>query len=117
MGIGIRRGVCESALEPRGVWEGPWRIGQGSEPDLRAVRDYRGASGNVALVELCTHLAYRKGEAGKSPPVRRRARALSQQTTSESWETCAASRLPTQVSNPAVREESPRESREAIRCG
>jgi hypothetical protein len=57
--------------------------GQGSKPDLRnsAVRDYRGASGNVAIVDLCTHLAYRKGEAGQHPPVRRRARALSQQNT------------------------------------
>src|SRR5205823_1091031 len=44
-----------------------------------AVRDYRGASGNVARVELCTHLAYRKGEDGNPPPVHRRARALSQQ--------------------------------------
>jgi hypothetical protein len=46
----VRWGVCESALKPRGTWEGPWRIGQGSEPDLRnsAVQDYRGASGNVA---------------------------------------------------------------------
>ena len=33
-----------------------------------------------------THLAYRKGEAGKPPPVRRRARALSQQPTSEALE-------------------------------
>src|SRR5437762_12867569 len=61
---------------------------QGSKPDLRnsAVRDYRGASGNVARVELCTHLAYRKGEDGNPPPVHRRARALSQQPTSEAWE-------------------------------
>jgi hypothetical protein len=81
-------GVCESALKPLGVWEGSWRIGQGSKPDLRnsAVRDYRGASGNVARVELCTHLAYRKGEDGNPPPVHRRARALSQQPTSERWE-------------------------------
>jgi len=33
----------------------------------------------VARVELCTHLAYRKGEDGNPPPVHRRARALSQQ--------------------------------------
>ena len=33
--------------------------GRDSEPDLGklAVRDYRGASGNVAMVEMCTHLA------------------------------------------------------------
>src|SRR5205807_6285985 len=53
-----------------------------------AVRDYRGASGNVARVELCTHLAYRKGEDGNPPPVHRRARALSQQPMSEAWESC-----------------------------
>ncbi len=81
-------GVCESALKPRGVWEGSWRIGQGSKPDL--VKFGRpglsGASGNVARVELCTHLAYRKGEDGNPPPVHRRARALSQQPISETWD-------------------------------
>lgn len=35
---------------------------QDSEPDLRnsAVRDYRGASGNAAKVELCTRLATKR---------------------------------------------------------
>jgi hypothetical protein len=44
--------------------------GQHFEPDLRnsAVRDYRGAAGNVAMVELCTHLADRKGKDGNPPP-------------------------------------------------
>jgi len=42
----------------------------------------------VARVELCTHLAYRKGEDGNPPPVHRRARALSQQPMSEAWESC-----------------------------
>ena len=56
-------GVCESALKPRGVWEGSWRIGQGSKPGEKFGRPgLSGASGNVASVELCTHVAYRKGE-------------------------------------------------------
>jgi len=38
------------------------------------------------MVDRCTHLAYRKGEADQPPPVHRRARALSQQPTSETWE-------------------------------
>jgi hypothetical protein len=35
------------------------KTSQGFKPDLGnlAVRDYRGASGNAAMVELCTHLA------------------------------------------------------------
>src|SRR5260370_13960120 len=49
-----RRGVCAPALQPRPSWEGPWKIGQGLKPDPGnlAVRHYRGASGNVATVEL-----------------------------------------------------------------
>lgn len=41
------------------MWEGSLTIGQDFEPDLRnsAVRDYRGASGNVAMVELGIRLA------------------------------------------------------------
>jgi hypothetical protein len=48
------RGVCESALKPRQSWEGPWKKCYGSEPDLGkpAVRDYRGAPRNAAMVEL-----------------------------------------------------------------
>ena len=47
------------ALEPHGSREGSRKKGQGSEPDLGnpAVRDYRGASGNVARVEMRSHLA------------------------------------------------------------
>jgi len=33
-----------------------------------AVRDYRGASGNVAMVEMRSRLAYRKSESGNPPP-------------------------------------------------
>jgi hypothetical protein len=52
---------------------------QGFKPDPGnlAVRHYRGASGNVATVEL-NPPRNRKGEAGNPPPVSRRARALSQ---------------------------------------
>jgi hypothetical protein len=54
-----RRGVCAPALEPRGEWEGSRKRCQGFKPDLgnSAVRHYRGASGNVAMAELRTHLA------------------------------------------------------------
>ena len=43
---------------------------QGFQPDPGnpAVRDYRGASGNVAMVEMRSRLAYRKSEAGNPPP-------------------------------------------------
>jgi hypothetical protein len=33
-----------------------------------AVRDYRGASGTVAMVEMRSRLAYRKSESGNPPP-------------------------------------------------
>jgi len=47
-------GGCELALELGAIWEGSLTTGQHFEPDLRnsAVRDYRGAAGNVAMVEL-----------------------------------------------------------------
>ena len=53
------RGVCEPALKPLRSWVGPWRKGQGFKPDLGnpAVRDYRGASGNVVMAEMGTHPA------------------------------------------------------------
>jgi hypothetical protein len=53
------RGVCEPALEPRGEWEGSQTRGQDFKPDLgnSAVRHYRGAFENVAMVETRTHLA------------------------------------------------------------
>ena len=53
------RGVCVPALKPRRKWEGPRKKCQGFKPDLGdpAVRDYRGASGNVAMVEMRSHLA------------------------------------------------------------
>ena len=40
-------------------WEGSSTECQGLKPDLRnsAVRHYRGASGNVAMVEMRSHLA------------------------------------------------------------
>ena len=53
------RGVCEPALEPRGEWEGSRTRGQDFKPDLgnSAVRHYRGAFENVAMVEMRTQLA------------------------------------------------------------
>ena len=53
------RGVCEPALEPRGEWEGSETRGQDFKPDLGnpAVRHYRGAFENVAMVEMRTQLA------------------------------------------------------------
>src|SRR5882724_13541513 len=53
------RGVCEPALEPRGEWEGSETRGQEFKPDLGnpAVRHYRGAFENVAMVEMRTQLA------------------------------------------------------------
>src|ERR1700674_4777090 len=53
------RGVCAPALKPRGEWEGSRTICQGFKPDLgnSAVRHYRGAFENVAMVEMRTQLA------------------------------------------------------------
>ena len=53
------RGACEPALNPRRRWEDPRKKGQGLKPDSGnpTVRDYRGASGNVARVEMRSHLA------------------------------------------------------------
>ena len=48
------RGECEPALKPLPRREGLWKKSQGFKPDPGnlAVRHYRGASGNVAMVEL-----------------------------------------------------------------
>ena len=53
------RGVCEPALEPHDEGEGSRTKGQDFKPDLgnSAVRHYRGASENVAMVEMRTQLA------------------------------------------------------------
>jgi len=53
------RGVCVPALEPRGEREGSRTRCQGFKPDLgnSAVRHYRGAFENVAMVEMRTQLA------------------------------------------------------------
>src|SRR5712692_4484040 len=53
------RGVCEPALEPRGEWEGSRTRCQDFKPDLgnSAVRHYRGAFENVAMVEMRSQLA------------------------------------------------------------
>ena len=54
-----RRGVCAPALEPRGEWKGSRTRGQDFKPDLgnSAVRHYRGAFENVAMVEMRSQLA------------------------------------------------------------
>ena len=56
------RGVCEPALDPRGEWEGSQTRGQDFKPDLgnSAVRHYRGAFENVAMVEMRTQLAFER---------------------------------------------------------
>jgi eukaryotic-like serine/threonine-protein kinase len=53
------RGVCVPALEPRGEGEGAPTKCQDFKPDLgnSAVRHYRGASENVAMVEMRSQLA------------------------------------------------------------
>src|SRR6266851_3265995 len=53
------RGVCEPALEPRCEWEGSRTRDQDFKPDLgnSAVRHYRGAFENVAMVEMRSQLA------------------------------------------------------------
>jgi len=53
------RGVRAPALKPRGEWEGSRTKCQGFKPDLgnSAVRHYRGAFENVAMVEMRTQLA------------------------------------------------------------
>src|SRR6202008_4799152 len=63
-------GVCEPALEPRGEREGSRTRCQGFKPDLgnSAVRHYRGAFENVAMVEMRTQLANRKSGPGNPPP-------------------------------------------------
>jgi hypothetical protein len=60
------RGVCAPALKPRGEWEGSRTKCQGFKPDLgnSAVRHYRGASENVAMAELRTHLATERVSVG-----------------------------------------------------
>ena len=58
------RGVCAPALEPRGEWEGSRTKCQGFKPDLgnSAVRHYRGAFENVAMVEMRTQLAIERAD-------------------------------------------------------
>ena len=53
---------------------------QGFKPDLGnpAVRDYRGAEGNVAMVETVNPSCNRKSRNGNPPPTAGRALALSQ---------------------------------------
>jgi len=61
-------------------WEGPRKIGQGFKPDPGnlAVRHYRGASRNVRHGETVTPSRNRKSGNGNPSPTARRARSLSQ---------------------------------------
>ena len=65
------RGVCESALKPHCAWKGPWqKYGQDFQPDLGnpAVRNDRGASGNVNQGGIVNPPRNRKSEDGNPPP-------------------------------------------------
>ena len=60
------QGVCEPALELWRRGKGLWRKSQDFKPDRGnpAVRHYRGASENVTLVEMCSHLATERAGMG-----------------------------------------------------
>src|SRR5215831_19462641 len=66
-------------------WEGPRMIGQCLEPDPGnlAVRDFRGASGNVRHGETVTPSCNRKSGSGNPSPTAKRARSLSQPQSPE----------------------------------
>ena len=57
--LGVAGVYTNQRLSLSTTWEGPRLICRGFKPDPGnlAVRDYRGASGNAAMVELGTHLA------------------------------------------------------------
>ena len=61
-----RKGCMRTSALASPKWEGLWKKGQGFKPDLGspAVRDHRGASGNVTLVEMCSHLATERAGMG-----------------------------------------------------
>src|SRR5262252_2011991 len=65
-------------------WEGPRMIGQCLEPDPGnlAVRDFRGALGNVRHGETVTPSCNRKSGNGNPSPTARRARFLSRPVSS-----------------------------------
>lgn len=60
------QGVCEPALKPWRRGKGLWKKSQDFKPDRGnpAVRHYRGASENVTLVEMCSHLATERAGMG-----------------------------------------------------
>src|SRR6516225_3783070 len=60
------QGVGEPALELWRSWEDLWKKRQDFKPDWGnpAVRHYRGASENVTLVEMCSHLATERAGMG-----------------------------------------------------
>ena len=73
-------GVHGPAFKPLQTWEGPSKESQGFKPDPGnlAVRDYRGASGNVSHGGTVNPSCNRKSRNGNPPPTAGRARLLSQ---------------------------------------
>src|SRR6516225_8221852 len=73
-------GVYGPAFKPLQTWEGLRKKSQGFKPDPGnlAVRDYRGASGNVSHGGTVNPSCNRKSTNGNPPPTARRARLLSQ---------------------------------------
>jgi hypothetical protein len=65
-------------------WEGPRRTSQGLEPDPGnlAVRDFRGALGNVRHGEIVNPSRNRKSGSGNPSPTARRAQVLSRPSAS-----------------------------------
>ena len=80
-------------------WEGSRMIGQCLEPDPGnlAVRDFRGASGNVRQGETVTPSCNRKSGNGNPSPTARRARFLSRPFVAIQW----VHSLPVKASQPA----------------
>jgi hypothetical protein len=76
----LRLDYVEPALEPWRRGKGLWRKSQDFKPDRGnpAVRHYRGATGNVAMVGNENPSCNRKSRNGNPPPKAGRARALSQ---------------------------------------
>jgi len=77
---GVAGAYTDQRLNLSKPWEGPRMKGQGFKPDPGnlAVRDYRGASGNVSHGGTVNPACNRKSRNGNPPPTAGRARFLSQ---------------------------------------
>ena len=66
MGKPWRKGCMRTSALASPMMGRPMEERPGFKPDLGnpAVRDYRGASGNVTLVEMCSHLATERAGMG-----------------------------------------------------